>query len=40
MRPLTLPQRKQRRLQVGLAVFTLLLVALEVITHPWFHHEM
>ena len=40
MRPLTKEQRRQRWLQLGLAVLTLVLVALEVITHPWFHHEM
>ncbi|MGA9568211.1 MAG: hypothetical protein WBS19_22000 [Candidatus Korobacteraceae bacterium] len=40
MRPLTKKQRRERWLQLGLAVLTLALVALEVITHPWFHHEM
>jgi hypothetical protein len=40
MRPLTQKQRRQRWLQLGLAVLTLALVVLEVITHPWFHHEM
>ncbi len=40
MRPLTQKQRRERWLQLGLAVLTLALVALEVITHPWFHHEM
>lgn len=39
MRPLTPQQRRRRWLQLGLALATLLLVALEVITHPWFHHE-
>ena len=39
MRPLTRQQRRRRWLQLGLAVLTLLLVALELITHPWFHHE-
>lgn len=35
------PQQKRRRwLQLGLAILTLVLVAAEVITHPWFHHEM
>jgi hypothetical protein len=38
-RPLTKQQHSQRWLQLILAVATLLLVALEVITHPWFHHE-
>jgi hypothetical protein len=40
IRPLTPQQRRRRWLQFGLAILTLLLVAAEVITHPWFHHEM
>ena len=40
VRPLTRQQRRRRWLQLGLAVLTLLLVVLEVITHPWFHHEL
>jgi hypothetical protein len=40
VQPLTVQQKRRRRLQVVLAVLTLLLVALEVVTHPWFHHEM
>jgi len=40
MRPLTAQQRRRRWLQLGLAIATLLLVALEAITHPWFHHEL
>ncbi len=40
MRPLTKQQRRRRMLQLVLAAFTLLLVALEVITHPRFHHEL
>jgi hypothetical protein len=40
VKPLTSQQRRRRRLQIALAVFTLLLVGAEVITHPWFHHEM
>jgi hypothetical protein len=40
VRPLTREQRRRRWLQLGLAIVTLLLVVLEVITHPWFHHEM
>jgi len=39
MRPLTPKQRRQRWLQLGLAILTLLLVAAELITHPWFHRE-
>ena len=38
-RPLTKLQRRRRWLQLILAVATLLLVTLEAITHPWFHHE-
>ena len=38
-RPLSAQQRRRRWLQIVLAVFTLLLVAAEVFTHPWFHHE-
>lgn len=40
MRPLTPVQRRRRWFQLWAAVVTLLLVVLEVITHPWFHHEM
>jgi hypothetical protein len=40
IRPLTAKQRRQRWLQLILAILTLLLVAAEVITHPWFHHEL
>jgi hypothetical protein len=40
MRPLTPKQRRQRWLQAGLAILTLLLVAAELITHPWFHREL
>ncbi|HTV66763.1 MAG TPA: hypothetical protein VMD98_14230 [Bryocella sp.] len=40
VRPLTAQQRRRRRLQLGLAILTLLLIAAELITHPWFHHEM
>lgn len=38
--PLTAKQRRRRRLQLILAVLTLALVAAELITHPWFHHEL
>jgi len=40
LRPQTPEQRRRRWLQIGLAVLTLLLVAGEVITHSWFHHEL
>ena len=40
VRPQTKQQRRRKWLQFALAVVTLLLVALEVITHPWFHHEL
>lgn len=40
MRPLTPQQRRRRWLQLALAILTLLLVAAELITHPWFHHEV
>jgi hypothetical protein len=37
IQPYTRSQKRQRRLQFWLATVTLLLVAGEVITHPWFH---
>ena len=40
IRPLTAKQRRRRRLQLVLAILTLLLVAAELITHPLFHHEL
>jgi len=39
VRPLTTRQRRRRNLQLVLAILTLLLVAAELITHTWFHHE-
>jgi hypothetical protein len=39
IRPFTPSQRRRRWFQLGAAILTLLLVALEVITHPWFHRE-
>jgi hypothetical protein len=39
VRPLTREQKGRRWLQFGLAILTLLLVVLEVVTHRWFHHE-
>lgn len=40
MRPLTPKQRRSRRIQLVLSCVTLLLVAMEVVFHPWFHHEV
>jgi len=40
VRPLTSQQRRRRWLQIALALLTLLLVAAELITHTWFHHEL
>jgi hypothetical protein len=40
LRPLTPAQRRRRWFQLIAAILTLVLVALELITHPWFHHEM
>ena len=37
IQPYTKSQKRQRVLQLWLAVVTLLLVAGETITHPWFH---
>jgi hypothetical protein len=39
IRPLTPQQRRSRWFQLAMAILTLLLVAAELITHPWFHHE-
>jgi hypothetical protein len=40
MKPLTPKQRRVRRFQLIAAIVTLLLVAAEVVTHPWFHKEL
>jgi len=40
IRPMTPKQRRRRTLQLVLVILTLLLVAAELITHPWFHHEL
>lgn len=40
IQPLTPKQRRVRRFQLSAAVLTLLLIAAEVLTHPWFHREM
>lgn len=37
VQPYTTSQKRQRRLQFWLAILTLLMVAGEVVTHPWFH---
>lgn len=39
IQPLTPKQRRVRRFQLIAAILTLLLVAAELITHPWFHRE-
>ena len=39
LQPLTAKQKRSRRIQVVLAVVSLVIIALEVFTHPWFHHE-
>lgn len=38
--PLTTAQRRRRWFQLWAAILTLVLVALEVLTHPWFHREI
>ena len=40
IKPLTPKQRRRRWIQLVLAILTLALIAGEVITHPWFHHEL
>lgn len=40
IQPLTAKQKRSRRIQVVLAVTSLLMIALEIVTHPWFHHEL
>jgi hypothetical protein len=39
IRPLTPAQRRRRWFQLGAALLTLVLVALELVTHGWFHRE-
>ena len=39
VRPLTTSQRRRRAFHLWVAIVTLALIAAEVITHPWFHHE-
>jgi hypothetical protein len=40
LQPLTPKQRRQRWIQIVTSVAALLLIAAEVVTHPWFHHEL
>lgn len=40
VRPLTKWQKRRRIFNLSASIFTLLLVAAEVLTHPWFHHEL
>jgi len=40
IQPLTAKQKRSRRIQVVLAVVSLVVIGLELITHPWFHHEL
>ncbi len=40
IRPLTKQQKRRRMIQLVTSVLALLLIAAEVITHPWFHHEL
>jgi hypothetical protein len=40
IQPLTAKQMRSRRIQVVLAILSLVIIALEILTHPWFHHEL
>jgi MFS family permease len=40
IQPFTAKQKRSRRIQVLLALASLVIIALEVLTHPWFHHEL
>jgi len=40
LEPLTLKQRRQRWMQLATSIGALLLILAEVVTHPWFHHEL
>lgn len=40
LQPLTAKQKRSRRIQVVLAVLSLLVIAAELLTHPMFHHEL
>lgn len=39
IQPFTPGQSRRRRLELWLAIVTLVLVAAELVTHPWFHLE-
>lgn len=39
IQPLTPKQKRSRRIQVILALLSLAMIALELVTHSWFHHE-
>jgi hypothetical protein len=40
MRPLTRKERLGKLIQLGTSILTLLLIAAELLAHPFFHHEM
>ena len=40
LQPLTPKQRRQRWIQLATSIGALLLILAEVVTHPWFHHEL
>jgi hypothetical protein len=40
LQPFTPKQRRQRWMQLATSIGALLLILAEVITHPWFHHEL
>ncbi|HEY3928893.1 MAG TPA: hypothetical protein VGL89_10980 [Candidatus Koribacter sp.] len=40
LQPLTAKQKRSRRIQVVLAILSLLVIAAELFSHPWFHHEL
>lgn len=40
LEPPTAKQRRQRWIQIATSVAALLLILGEVVTHPWFHHEL
>lgn len=40
VQPFTASQKRSRRIQVALAILSLLTIVAELISHPWFHHEL